>query len=238
MAHYTSLYHGGASMPPLPPEIPVHSIWEDNLELKLRFLHSFVHNARYAAVNIHYPGVIHNGSQKHTSQTADERYSVIKANVDALKPIQRHEQTVQLRSGIRIANRCADAAIDMDSNSRLAVASCASGRHAHVSSHIIVATFRHGTLRVAISRRRFHAAAAVRIIWEDNLELELRFLHTFVHNARYAAVNIHYPGVIHNGGQKHTSQTADERYSVIKANVDALKPIQVGLAIYNDFSNN
>jgi CCR4-NOT transcription complex subunit 7/8 len=88
MAHYASLYHGGASMPPLPPEIPVRSVWEDNLELELRFLHSFVHNARYAAVNIHYPGVIHNGSQKHTSQTADERYSVIKTNVDALKPIQ------------------------------------------------------------------------------------------------------------------------------------------------------
>ncbi|KXG20050.1 hypothetical protein SORBI_3010G147400 [Sorghum bicolor] len=88
MAHYASLYHGGASMPPLPPGIPVRSVWKDNLELELRFLHSFVHNARYAAVNIHYPGVIHNGSQKHTSQTADERYSVVKANVDALKPIQ------------------------------------------------------------------------------------------------------------------------------------------------------
>ena len=89
MAHYASLYHGGTSMPTLPPGIPVRSsVWEDNLELELRFLHSFVHNARYAAVNIHYPGVIHNGSQKHTSQTADERYSVIKTNVDALKPIQ------------------------------------------------------------------------------------------------------------------------------------------------------
>jgi CCR4-NOT transcription complex subunit 7/8 len=77
----------------------------------------------------------------------------------------------------------------------------------------------------------------VRSVWEDNLELELRFLYNFVHNARYAAVNIHYPGVIHGGSQKHTSQTADERYSVIKANVDALKPIQVGLAIYNDFGH-
>ncbi|XP_066373620.1 probable CCR4-associated factor 1 homolog 11 [Miscanthus floridulus] len=117
-------------------------------------------------------------------------------------------------------------------------AQAASGRH--VSSHIIVATFRHGTLRAAISRR-FHAAAAsgipVRSLWEDNLELELRFVYSFVHNARYAAVNIHYLGVIHGGSQKHTSQTADERYSVIKANVDALKPIQVGLAIYNDFGH-
>ncbi|OQU76454.1 LOW QUALITY PROTEIN: hypothetical protein SORBI_3010G147350 [Sorghum bicolor] len=190
MAHYASLYHGGASMPPLPPGIPVRSVWEDNLELELRFLHSFVHNARFAAVNIHYPGVIHNGIRS-TSQTADERYSVIKANVDALKPIQ---------VGLAIYN---------DFGHIVAWEFNLSGFHPVTDSH---------------------TANSVGV-WEDNLELEVRFLHSFVHNARYTAVNIHYPV------RKHTSQTADERYSVIKANVDALKPIQVGLAIYNDFGH-
>ncbi|OEL31126.1 putative CCR4-associated factor 1-like protein 9 [Dichanthelium oligosanthes] len=71
-------------------------------------------------------------------------------------------------------------------------------------------------------------------VWADNLEPELDFLHNFAGNARYAAVNIHYPGVVHGTKQNHSLMTADERYGAMKANVDALKPIQVGITIYND----
>ncbi|OQU76453.1 hypothetical protein SORBI_3010G147300 [Sorghum bicolor] len=275
MAHYASLYHGGASMLPLPPAIPVRSVWKDNLKLELRFLHSFVHNARYAAVNIHYPG------------TADERYSVIKANVDALKPIQVglaiyndfghivawefnlcgfHPVTdphatnsvgawednleLELRFLHSFIHNARYGAVNIHypgvihSGSEKHTSQTADERYSVIKANVGLAIYNDFSHIVAweFNLRGFHpvtdphAANSVGV-WEDNLELELRFLHSFVHNARYAAMNIHYPGVIHNGSQKHTSQMADERYSVIKANVDALKPIHVGLAIYNDFGH-
>ncbi|KAF8670665.1 hypothetical protein HU200_050477 [Digitaria exilis] len=82
----------------------------------------------------------------------------------------------------------------------------------------------------------------VRVVWEGNLVPELRFLRDLASNARYAAVTVHYPGVVvvpaGAGGQtSHALMTAEERYATMKANVDALKPIQVGLAVYNDYGH-
>ncbi|PUZ60566.1 hypothetical protein GQ55_4G143400 [Panicum hallii var. hallii] len=78
----------------------------------------------------------------------------------------------------------------------------------------------------------------VRRVWEDNLEPELVFLRNFAANASYAAVTVHYPGVVHGAGQQsHGLMTAEARYAAMKANADALKPIQLGLAVYNDFGH-
>lgn len=81
----------------------------------------------------------------------------------------------------------------------------------------------------------------VRRVWEGNLAPELRFLRDFASNARYAAVTVHYPGVVvvqaGAGRQNHAPMTAEERYATMKANVDTLKPIQVGLAVYNDYGH-
>ncbi|RLN11661.1 hypothetical protein C2845_PM09G13760 [Panicum miliaceum] len=55
-------------MPPPPPPmigIPVRRVWEDNLEPELGFLRNFAANARYAAVTVHYPGVVHGAQQSH-----------------------------------------------------------------------------------------------------------------------------------------------------------------------------
>ncbi|XP_004967035.1 probable CCR4-associated factor 1 homolog 11 [Setaria italica] len=81
----------------------------------------------------------------------------------------------------------------------------------------------------------------VRRVWDINLVAELRFLRHFASSARYAAVTIHYPGVVHGGAgaqqNNHALMTAEERYGAMKANVDALKPIQLGLAVYNEFGH-
>ena len=81
------------------------------------------------------------------------------------------------------------------------------------------------------------AGIPVRRVWEDNLEPELVFLRNFAANARYAAVTVHYPGVVHGAQQSHGLMTAEKRYATMKANADALKPIQLGLAVYNDFGH-
>ncbi|KAL6602747.1 hypothetical protein ACP70R_043108 [Stipagrostis hirtigluma subsp. patula] len=79
----------------------------------------------------------------------------------------------------------------------------------------------------------------VRTVWSHNLDAELGVLRRFAWRARYAAVNVQYPGVVVHGAaagqqQDPAAPAADERYAVIKANVDALKPLQVGLAIGTD----
>ncbi|KAK3153325.1 hypothetical protein QOZ80_2BG0170790 [Eleusine coracana subsp. coracana] len=71
----------------------------------------------------------------------------------------------------------------------------------------------------------------VRSVWADNLDAELGALRYFAARAHSVAVTVHYPGVVHRAEQDHSLLTAEERYAVVKANVDALKPLQVGLAV-------
>ncbi|CAL5053016.1 unnamed protein product [Urochloa decumbens] len=75
----------------------------------------------------------------------------------------------------------------------------------------------------------------VRRVWDFNFDPEMQFLGNFAVNARYAAVSIHYPGVLPSHGP--AVATADQRYGAMKANVDGRKPIQVGLAVYNDYGH-
>ncbi|KAM0862743.1 hypothetical protein ACQ4PT_045059 [Festuca glaucescens] len=49
--------------------------------------------------------------------------------------------------------------------------------------------------------------------------------------ARYVAVDVHYPGIVHHPGKDHNALTPEERYALVKRNVDALKPLQVGIAV-------
>ncbi|KAL6642666.1 hypothetical protein ACP70R_020847 [Stipagrostis hirtigluma subsp. patula] len=68
-------------------------------------------------------------------------------------------------------------------------------------------------------------------VWADNLSAEVDALRFFAQHARYVAVTVHYPGVVHGAGQSYELRTAEERYAIVKANVDALKPVQVGVAV-------
>ncbi|KAL6876321.1 hypothetical protein ACP4OV_012893 [Aristida adscensionis] len=80
----------------------------------------------------------------------------------------------------------------------------------------------------------------VRTVWAYNLDAEMAVLRRVAWRARYAAVNVQYPGVVHGAGahgqqpQDHTALSAAGRYAAVKVNVDALKPLQVGLAVGTD----
>ncbi|CAN6207658.1 unnamed protein product [Urochloa humidicola] len=76
----------------------------------------------------------------------------------------------------------------------------------------------------------------VRRVWDFNFDPEMQFLRNFAVNARYAAVSVHYPGVPQSG-HGPAAATAEQRYGAMKGNVDARKPIQLGLAVYNDFGH-
>jgi CCR4-NOT transcription complex subunit 7/8 len=76
-----------------------------------------------------------------------------------------------------------------------------------------------------------HVAVQVQPVWAWNFEQQSDNLRRFAAGARYVAVDVHYPGVVHLPGKDHNALTAEERYALVKANVDALKPLQVGIAV-------
>ncbi|CAL5038721.1 unnamed protein product [Urochloa decumbens] len=76
----------------------------------------------------------------------------------------------------------------------------------------------------------------VRVVWAGNLDAELRFLRVVSTSACFVSFSVHYPGVVVHGCATppladHNALTAEQRYATIKANADALKPLQVGLAV-------
>ncbi|KAF8689390.1 hypothetical protein HU200_041933 [Digitaria exilis] len=89
-------YYPGApirALPPPPPpppfRVPVHAVWADNIDAVRRHMGYFAAHAVCVAVKVHYPGVIHHQDDGVAALTTPEkRYAVVKANVDALKPLQ------------------------------------------------------------------------------------------------------------------------------------------------------
>ncbi|KAJ1296206.1 hypothetical protein BS78_01G281900 [Paspalum vaginatum] len=75
------------------------------------------------------------------------------------------------------------------------------------------------------------SAVPVYEVWAENFDEMQITIGYFAAHARCVAVNVHYPGVVHGARQDLGALTVEQRYAILKANVDALKPIQVGLAI-------
>lgn len=72
-------------------------------------------------------------------------------------------------------------------------------------------------------------------VWADNFHDVEAAIGYFAANARCVAVDLHYPGVVHGAGHHDLAAlTAEQRYATVKANVDALKPLQLGLAVLTD----
>jgi CCR4-NOT transcription complex subunit 7/8 len=77
----------------------------------------------------------------------------------------------------------------------------------------------------------------VRSVWAENLGAAQIDMGYFAAHARCVAVKVHYPGVVVHSTGGHDpvgGHAAEKRYAVVKANVDALKPLQVGLAVCTD----
>ena len=82
-------------------------------------------------------------------------------------------------------------------------------------------------------------AVPVHEVWADNFHDVEAAIGYFAAHARCVAVDVHYPGVVHGAADHHhlhdlVALTAEQRYATVKANVDALKPLQLGLAVVTD----
>ncbi|KQJ85373.1 probable CCR4-associated factor 1 homolog 11 [Brachypodium distachyon] len=73
-------------------------------------------------------------------------------------------------------------------------------------------------------------AVEIRQVWAYNMDLELKAMRSAAERCPFVAMDTEFPGVIHTHPTKHhAALTAAERYELLKANVDALQLIQVGL---------
>lgn len=66
-------------------------------------------------------------------------------------------------------------------------------------------------------------------VWASNLDVEIRNIENVIRKGyTVIAIDTEYPGIIHK--PKYNDRTATGIYSTMKANVDTLKPIQVGVS--------
>ncbi|WVZ62052.1 hypothetical protein U9M48_011840 [Paspalum notatum var. saurae] len=80
---------------------------------------------------------------------------------------------------------------------------------------------------------RVEVEVEVRQVWAHNLEQESRLIESLLPKFPYMAVDTEFPGTVHRPAGPVHGLTAEERYDLLRRNVDDLHLIQIGLTLFD-----
>ncbi|KAJ3687595.1 hypothetical protein LUZ61_016759 [Rhynchospora tenuis] len=76
-------------------------------------------------------------------------------------------------------------------------------------------------------------AVAIRPVYEHNLEKEFAIIRKVATSYRCIAIDTEFPGLVYRTVSHPRFLSPEQRYALVKANVDSLKLIQLGLTLSN-----
>ncbi|KAF3336766.1 putative CCR4-associated factor 1 11 [Carex littledalei] len=87
--------------------------------------------------------------------------------------------------------------------------------------------------KMALHQERRSQAAQMRPVFEHNLAMEFAIINQVADSYQYVTIHTEFPGLVYKTIRHPRNLSPEHRYSLVKANVDNLKLIQLGITLSN-----
>lgn len=77
----------------------------------------------------------------------------------------------------------------------------------------------------------------IRPVWADNIDAEFALINSAFERHPFIAIDTEFPGTIHTSPKPYYQHSCNETYALLKANIDDLHLIQLGLTLFDADGN-